>query len=114
MANCNGISYIAVLTTLGSPEEAKNLVGSLVKDRLIACGTIVDNVSSIYRWKGNIEESSEVQVVLKTRSDLWDKLVSAVRELHPYDVPELISLPILDGLPEYLEWLSEQTKQEKP
>ena len=114
MANCNEVSYIAVFTTLESQQDAKVLVRSLVKDRLIACGTIIDNVLSVYRWKGAIEESSEVLVMLKTRSDLWEELKTAVRELHPYDVPELISLPMHGGLPDYLEWLSEQTKQEKP
>ena len=112
MAKCNEVSYIAVLTTLANQDDARALVRLLVADRLVACGTIVENVLSIYRWQGNLEESKEALVVLKTRQDRWEELKSAVRELHPYEVPELIALPVNDGLPAYTGWLSEQTKQE--
>ena len=112
MANCKGVSYIAALTTLGTRADGEALVRRLVMDRLVACGTIVESVLSIYRWKGALEETEEVMVVFKTRQDCWEELMSAVRELHPYDVPELIALPVTDGLPAYTEWLSEQTTQE--
>lgn len=114
MAKCNEVSYIAVLTTLASQDDARALVRQLVTDRLVACGTIVENVLSIYRWQDALEESKEALVVLKTRQDRWEELKSVVRELHPYEVPELIALPVNDGLPAYTGWLSEQTKQESP
>ncbi len=105
-------SFCVVLTTLGSREEAQSLVRRLVKDRLIACGTIIDNAISIYEWQGQLEETPEVLVILKTRHDLWEKLQSVVQELHPYDVPELLAIPVDAGLPAYLEWLTGQTTPE--
>ena len=106
------VSYNVVLTTLGSAEDARSLVRRLVTDRLVACGTIVENAFSIYEWQGQLEESHEVLVLLKTRKELWDRLQAAVRELHPYEVPELLALPVEEGLHAYLEWLAEQTTQE--
>jgi periplasmic divalent cation tolerance protein len=101
-----------VLTTLGSRDDAQSLVKRLVVDRLVACGTIVGDAFSIYEWQGQLEQTQEVLVILKTRRDLWDRLQSVVHELHPYEVPELLALPIENGLPAYLGWLVEQTKQE--
>ncbi len=106
------VAYSVVLTTLGNRVDAQSLVRRLVEDRLVACGTIVENAFSIYEWQGKLEETSEVLVVLKTREDLWDELQKAVRELHPYDVPELLALPVQKGLPAYLEWLAGQTTWE--
>ena len=102
------VSYNVVLTTFGSTDDAKSLVRRLVTDRLVACGTIVESAFSIYEWHGELEESHEVLVLLKTRKDLWEQLQAAVRELHPYDVPELLALPVDEGLPAYLGWLAEQ------
>ena len=106
------VSFSVVLTTLTSVEDARSLVNRLVSDRIVACGTIVDGAISIYEWRGTLEESREVLVVMKTRRENWDALQSAVRELHPYEVPELLELPVEEGMPPYLEWLAEQTKQE--
>ena len=106
------VAYSVVLTTLGNRVDAQSLVRRLVEDRLVACGTIVENAFSIYEWQGKLEETSEVLGVLKTREDLWDELQKAVRELHPYDVPELLALPVQKGLPAYLEWLAGQTTWE--
>jgi periplasmic divalent cation tolerance protein len=105
-------SALVAITTLGTPEDAKSLVRRLVTDRLIACGTILDHVQSIYTWKGELEEASEVLVILKTRQSCWDTLEATVRELHPYDVPELLAVPVERGLPAYLSWLAEQTGEE--
>ena len=106
------VAYSVVLTTLGNRVDAQSLVRRLVEDRLVACGTIVENAFSIYEWQGKLEETSEVLVVLKTREDLWDELQKAVRELHPYDVPELLALPVQKGLHANLEWLAGQTTWE--
>jgi periplasmic divalent cation tolerance protein len=106
------VSYNVVLTTLSSRDDAQTLVRRLVTDRLVACGTIVENALSIYEWQGQLEETPEVLVVLKTREDLWGQLQAVVHDLHPYDVPELLALPIDKGLPTYLGWLAEQTTQE--
>jgi len=106
-------SYKVVFTTLGSREDALSLVRLLVADRLVACGTILENAVSIYEWQGELEETPEVFVIMKTRTDLWDRLQSVVHELHPYEVPELLAIPITEGLPAYLGWLAEQTTQEQ-
>ncbi len=100
---------LVVLTTLGSADEARTFVRRLVEGRLVACGTVLGPATSIYRWKGAIEEAGETQVLLKTRRDRWDDLQRAVRQFHPYDVPELIALPVTVGLPGYLAWLERET-----
>lgn len=84
----------------------------LVDERLVACGTIVENAFSIYEWQGTLEETEEALVLLKTRKDLWERLRTAIEELHPYDVPELLAVPVDRGLPAYLAWLTDQTTQE--
>src|SRR5262245_42451282 len=94
------------ITTVPSEDVGRKLVRELVERRLIACGNIVPGATSIYRWKGTIEESTECVVLLKTRKERWDELVQAIPRLHPYEVPELIALDIVAGNPKYLEWLN--------
>lgn len=100
---------ILVLTTLPSSEEARSFVQRLVEKRLVACGTVVDNVTSVYRWEGAVETATEAQVILKTQRARWDDLREAVEQLHPYDVPELLALPIETGLQAYLDWVGSET-----
>jgi periplasmic divalent cation tolerance protein len=95
---------LLVLTTVGSAAAAQELVRGLVDERLIACGTMIDG-KSIYRWRGAVTEESEVVVLLKTRIERWDALRAAVAARHPYDVPELLALPVESGLEKYLDWL---------
>ncbi len=102
-------SSLVVLTTLENADDAKTLVKRLVTDRLVACGTIFPNATSLYRWEGKLEEAGEVMVMLKTRRERWEALKQAVRELHPYNVPELLALPVEAGLPEYLAWVQGET-----
>src|SRR5256885_624511 len=89
---------LVVLTTLATEEDARRLVTALVGERLVACGTLVTGARSIYRWEGELREENEVLVVLKTDASRWDALAAAVRERHPYAVPELLALPIERGL----------------
>ena len=105
----NNVSNVVVLTTLPNAEDARSLVRRLVADRLVGCGTILDHAHSIYRWQGELEETSEALVILKTQSGCWDELRSTIQKLHPYDVPELLALPVETGLPAYLDWVAEQT-----
>ena len=108
----NDVGYCVVLTTLNSREDAQTLVRRLVKDRVVACGTIFENALSIYEWQGKLEETQEAVVLLKIRQENWEQLQSVVCKLHPYDVPELLAIPVAGGLPAYLVWLAEQTTQE--
>ncbi len=105
-------SYCVVFTTLSNREDARILVKRLVADHVVACGTIIDNAVSIYEWQDKLEETPEALVILKTRKDNWEQLQAMVHNLHPYDVPELLALPVDRGLPAYLAWLTEQTTQE--
>jgi periplasmic divalent cation tolerance protein len=102
---------ILVLTTLPTASAARALVRTLVDRRLVACGTVVGGVTSIYRWEGKVEESAEVQVLLKTRRGRWDDLQQAMTELHPYDVPEVLGLTIASGLQAYLDWVGSETTE---
>lgn len=104
--------YLVVLTTVGSEDDAKALVRALVDGRHVACGTILPGATSVYRWQGSVAEESEVLVVLKTAGDRWETLERAVQRLHPYDVPELVALPVTAGLEAYLEWVSTETRTE--
>jgi periplasmic divalent cation tolerance protein len=99
---------LVVLTTVGSMADARTLVRALVEDRLIACGTLVPAAQSIYRWEGSVKEESEVVVLLKTDASKWDALAVAVRRLHPYQVPELLALPVSRGLDRYLAWVASE------
>ena len=97
---------LVVLTTLASREDARALVRSLVEDRLVACGTLLADATSIYRWEGSLKEESEVVVLLKTDSSQWEALSAAVERRHPYTVPELLALPVTSGLARYLSWVT--------
>jgi len=96
---------LIVLTTFASEEDAARTVRALVEERLIACGNVVPGVRSIYRWKGEIADEREVLVVMKTRAQGWPELLSRLHELHPYETPECLALPVAAGAPKYAAWL---------
>jgi periplasmic divalent cation tolerance protein len=98
---------VIVLTTLGAQTDAAAFARVLVDERLAACVNILPPMTSIYRWKGAIEEDREQQLVIKTTSDRVDALEARFHELHPYDVPEFLVIGVSDGSPAYLEWLGE-------
>ena len=104
--------YVLVLTTL--PPDARDsaeFARLLVEERLAACVNILPPMESVYRWEGRVERESERQILIKTTrerlADLWER----VRELHPYEVPEFVVVPILDGNEAYLRWIGESTKR---
>lgn len=94
-----------VLTTAGSEEEARKIARALVERRLAACVNIVPQVSSIYRWQGKVEDAQEWLLIVKTTAQAFDQVRDAIAELHSYDLPECICLPIEDGSAEYLNWI---------
>ena len=98
-------AYLIVFVTAGNREEAAKIVRTLLEERLIACGNIVDSVSSLFWWEGAIEEEKEVLVIMKSSERLFKKLSKRVTELHSYDVPEVLALTIADGSPSYMDWL---------
>ena len=99
------MSYQLVFMTAPNREEAVKIVRTLLEEKLIACGNIMDPVSSFFWWKGKIEEEKEVLVIMKSHENLFKKLTNRLKELHSYDVPEIIAFPIVDGSPSYLDWM---------
>ena len=97
------------ISTVPSLEVGRKLVRELVERRLIACGNVLPGATSIYRWKDAIEETPEAVVMMKTRVEKWEELKQVFPALHPYDLPELIVVPIMGGHKPYLDWLSTET-----
>jgi periplasmic divalent cation tolerance protein len=102
-------AHLVAFTTASSAEEGRRLASALVASRLVACGTVIPGGVSVYRWRGAVEEQQEVLVILKTTAERWPALVAAFPGLHPYEVPELIALPVVHGFEPYLRWVSEET-----
>ena len=96
---------LVVLMTAGSKEEAEQIAESLVAEPLAACVNIISGVTSVYRWQGRVERDQEWLLVAKSHSDVLDNLVQRVQELHSYDVPEIIALPLAGGSEAYLRWI---------
>jgi periplasmic divalent cation tolerance protein len=103
---------IVILSTCSTEEEAERLARALVDARLAACVNVVPRVRSFYRWKGQVEDAAECLLVIKSSRPMFDALRSALVEAHSYEVPEVVALPILDGAPEYLQWLHENLGNE--
>jgi len=102
--------HILVLTTLPDAESARRLARRLVEDRLAACVTIGAPVESMYHWRGAIETATEVPLTAKTRGELFDAVAAAIRSQHPYELPEILAVPITDGSPAYLAWIDAQSR----
>jgi periplasmic divalent cation tolerance protein len=96
-----------VVTTTSSQEEARRIANALVERRLAACVNIVSKIDSIYRWKGKVEEAQEFLLLIKTTESAVENLRDAIQELHSYEVPECIVLPIESGSEKYLNWIDE-------
>lgn len=91
------------------PEAADQLATALVEEQLAACVNVLPGIQSVYRWQGALERSAESLLLAKTTSDRYPALETRLRELHPYDLPEIIALPVERGLPGYLAWVSEHS-----
>ncbi len=98
---------IVALSTVGTSELAERIARTLVERHLAACVNVVPRVVSIYRWKGRVERDEELLLLIKTRTEALEALRQALLELHPYELPELVVLPIEAGHEPYLRWLDE-------
>ena len=105
--------YIQVTTTTEHREDADRIAGSLVDDRLAGCVQIEGPITSTYRRNGRIETSQEWRCVVKTRRDLFEQIDRAIRKLHPYEVPQILAVPVLAGSSDYLDWLEGELVQRK-
>jgi periplasmic divalent cation tolerance protein len=103
-------NYIQVVTTTERKEEAEQIARALVEARLAACVQIVGPIASTYHWKRAIETAEEWQCVAKSREDLFPQIDEAIRGIHPYEVPEILAVPIAAGSSAYLEWLEAELK----
>jgi len=102
-----------VLVTLPDQASAETLVERLVGERLVACGNILPGMTSIYRWQGEVERASEALVIFKTTAAGADQLIRRVPEIHPYDVPEVLVLPVDSGHRPYLDWVVANVGEER-
>jgi periplasmic divalent cation tolerance protein len=103
-------SFIVVLITVPSRETGQVIANLLLERKLAACVNIISPITSIYTWEGQPHTDEEALLIIKTRLDLFEeRLIPAVQAVHPYDVPEIIALPILMGSRKYLEWMDEAT-----
>lgn len=103
-------AYRIVLTTCGNGQEAHKIANALVERRLAACVNMVSSIESVYRWQGQVESATEWLLLIKTTAERFPAVRDAIRELHSYDLPECIMLPIEDGSAEYLKWIEESTQ----
>ena len=104
--------YIQVVTTTAQREDAERIAHSLVQQRLAACVQVIGPIVSTYRWRGSMETAQEWQCWAKSRRDLYDQIEQAIRRLHPYEVPEILAVPVSAGSADYLAWLDEEVKPE--
>src|SRR5467141_2084746 len=99
-----------VLTTLPDSDAAAEMAKKVVGDRLAACANLLPAIRSIYRWQGKLQDENEVLLLLKTRAEHLERLKLRILELHPYEVPEVLAVPVESGYQPYLEWLAGETK----
>ena len=100
---------VIILTNLPDRASALKLAGQLVEQRLAACVNVLAECSSVYRWEGRIKSATEVPVLIKSRAQRYDEVEAAIRRLHPYELPEIVAVPVRRGLEEYLEWVAGET-----
>ena len=102
---------LLVLTNCPDEEVANTIALAIVEARLAACVNILPRVQSIYRWQGRVESATEIPLFIKSTATSYPALESIIRQHHPYDVPEIIALPVTQGLPAYLNWVAAETLQ---
>ena len=109
---CGGVTnlYQLVLTTCPDETVAQNIAKHLVTEKLAACVNIIANITSVYRWENEIQCDNEVQLLIKTKADIFGALNKRINQLHPYDVVEVIALNIQQGDKHYLNWISNSLK----
>lgn len=102
-----------VYVTCGSMDQARDIARFVVGENLAACGNIIGGMRSIYHWEGEVQEGGEVLLILKTRRDLVDTLSARVKELHSFEVPCVVEIPLGAGNPDYFDWIVSETSEGK-
>jgi len=103
--------YIQVCTTTEKEEDAEKIAKIVIEKRLGACVQIIGPIKSFYWWQEKIETAEEWLLFIKTKKELYEELEKVIKEIHPYEIPEIISVPILLGSKDYLEWLNKELKK---
>ena len=98
-------NHVQVITTTETKADAQAIANALVEKRLAGCVQIIGPITSTYRWQGEVETAKEWLCIVKSRQDLYQALEKAILEAHPYDVPEILAVPVAAGSKDYLEWL---------
>jgi len=104
--------FIQVFTTTENEQDAQKIARALVEERLAGCVQIIGPIKSIYWWKENIETAEEWLCIIKTKKRLFEKLEKSIREIHPYETPEILAIPITQASEDYLNWLDRELKKE--
>ena len=107
-------AHVEVHVTAGSREEAERVVDAAIRGRAAACAQITGPITSTYWWRGEVQRDEEYLILLKTAQDRLDDLVRLVREVHSYETPEIVAVPIVGGLADYLDWVTAETREPKP
>ncbi len=102
--------YVSIYITASNVEEAERIAGEVVKRRLAACANIVDKISSVYWWEGEVQKDNEALLFLKSRKDKIREIIDFVKSIHSYENPAIVVFPIVDGSDEYLKWIDEEVK----
>ncbi len=105
---------LLVVTNLPDRESAEKLAALLIERRLAACVNILAPCSSVYRWQGEIQHDEEHPLLIKTAQDRYAELEASIRANHPYELPEIIAVPVVHGLPAYLQWIESETRASAP
>jgi periplasmic divalent cation tolerance protein len=105
---------IVLFCTCPNEDEARRIAEGLVESRLAACVNLLPGMESIYRWEGEVETAREVLLLIKSKAERWDELRARITELHSYDTPEIIAIPITAGSEKYLNWIGRETTRGVP
>lgn len=103
---------LLILTNAPDKATGHAIARSLVEQKLAACVNLLPEVRSVYRWQGAIEEAEEITMLIKSTPERYAELETAIRRAHPYEIPEIIAVPVTAGLPEYLGWVGLETKKD--
>ena len=101
---------ILVITNLPDRDSARRVADALIENRAAACVNLLTECTSVYRWQGKIESAHEIPLLIKTTRNAYPHMEAIIRKLHPYELPEIIAVPVVAGLPDYLQWVREETK----
>lgn len=105
--------YLFILTTVPDKDKARTIAAYLVESKLAACVTVSAAARSVFRWEGKLREDGEYVLFIKTMASLFKELEAALKAVHPYTVPEIIALPIVEGSKAYLDWIAKETKDKE-